>query len=63
MTLASCCGLIEALKDTFDTNAYWAALTVAFIVSPMEGSSLQQGVLRMLGTHFSTATPTDSLID
>eukprot|EP00656_Telonema_subtile_P043734 TRINITY_DN5004_c0_g1_i3.p1 TRINITY_DN5004_c0_g1~~TRINITY_DN5004_c0_g1_i3.p1 ORF type:complete len:219 (+),score=45.68 TRINITY_DN5004_c0_g1_i3:185-841(+) len=50
MTLAACCGLVVALENTFDQKAYWTALTVAFVVAPLEGASLQQGVLRMLGT-------------
>ena len=50
MTLAACCGLIDALKQTFDTKAFWTALTVAFVISPMEGSSLRQGLLRMMGS-------------
>ena len=54
MTLAACCGLIEALEQTFDTKAYWTTLTVAFVISPGAGATLKQGSLRMMGNlHWS----------
>ena len=49
MTLAACCGLVDVLDATFDNRAYWTSLTVVFVVSPLEGASARQGLLRMLG--------------